>query len=107
VQSAGGVDYVSGGAGDEERAAMAQLRPEFALRIVFSDSTGAYVVADRVEVRGASGTVLAVTTAGPMLFLKLGPGRYTIEASIAGRMDRRSVELGREPRTLEWRWPAA
>ena len=60
---AAGIAYVTGGAGEEARAAMAQLRPEFPLRVVFSDSSGAYVVADRVEVRGASG-VLAVSGAG-------------------------------------------
>ncbi|MGZ5131525.1 MAG: hypothetical protein ACXWJ1_09545 [Caldimonas sp.] len=107
VQSAGGIDYVSGGAGEESRAAMARLQPDFPLRIVFSDRSGGYVVAGHVAVKNAAGVVFELDTAGPMLLVKLPPGRYTIDATYSGTTERRSVEVGREARTINWVWPVA
>ena len=49
VQRTGSVDYLNGGAGEEERAPMTAHQAAFPLRIVCSQPGGAYVVADRVD----------------------------------------------------------
>ena len=65
MQRAGSVDYMNGGAGDEERAAMTAQQAGFPLRIVFSQRGGAYGVADRVQLSRGGAEVAAIDKAGP------------------------------------------
>jgi hypothetical protein len=104
VHSAGGVDYINGGAGEEARATIDAERAAFALRMVFSVAGGAYVVADHVDVSNAQGKVLAVDNAGPMLLVKVQPGDYTVDATYGGKTERRRVRVGRDATTVNWRW---
>jgi hypothetical protein len=105
VQRAGGVEYLNGGAGEEERAVMNAQRGAFPLRIVFSEPGGAYVVADHVDVSRGNAKVLGVDKAGPLLMLKLAPGEYAIDTSYLGRTARRQVRVGAEGTQLDWRLP--
>ena len=105
VRSSGGVEYLNGGAGEEARAAIDAQRGEFPLRVVFSMASGEYVVADHVDVSGASGKVLGVDNVGPMLLVKLPPGDYTVDASYNGRSEQRKVRVARETTTVNLRWP--
>lgn len=105
VRSAGGIEYINGGAGEESRAAIDAQRGAFPLRLVFSVASGAYVVADHVDVSGASGKLLGVDHAGPMLLVKVPPGDYTVDASYGGKTERRKVRVGRDAATVQWRWP--
>jgi hypothetical protein len=105
VQSAGGIEFVNGGVGEEARAVIAAMQSNFSLRLIFSDPIGAYVVVDRVRVRQGPGEVFSVDGAGPMLLIKLLPGDYTVEATHGGKVERRQVQLGRQPVTLNWRVP--
>ncbi len=111
VRSAGGVEYINGGAGEETRAAIDAQRGDFPLRLVFSVAGGAYVVADHVDVGGAQGKVLAVDNAGPILLVKLPPGAYTVDATYGGedrappgarrpRHDDRELALARRSQAL-------
>lgn len=104
VRSANGVEYINGGAGEEARAAIAAQGAGFPLRLVFSVAGGAYAVADRVDIGNAQGKVLGVDNAGPMLLVKLAPGDYTVEATYAGKSERKQVRVGREATTVNWRW---
>ena len=103
--SPGGVDYLSGGAGEEERAAMATHRAELPLRIELSAQGGDYLVADRISVLTPQGELLTVRDAGPLVMMKLPPGAYTLEATWKGRTERRTVRVGPGPQTVEWRFP--
>ena len=105
VQTANGVEYLNGGAGEDARAALDARGAEFPLRLVFSMTSGAYTVADHVEVSNAKGRVLGVDKAGPMLLVKLPPGDYTVEASYGGKHETRKVRVGRASTTVHWRWP--
>ena len=105
TQSANGIEYINGGAGEEARAAIDAQRAAFPLRLVFSMTSGAYTVADHVEVSNAKGRVLGVDNAGPMLLVKLPPGDYTVEASYGGKHETRKVRVGRDGTTVNWRWP--
>jgi hypothetical protein len=105
VQSADGVEYINGGAGEEARAAIDARRGAFPLRLVFSLPSGAYVVADHVDVSNARGKVLGVDGAGPILLVKVPPGEYSVEARYGGKVERRAVRVGRDGTTVNWRWP--
>ena len=105
VRSIDGIEYLSGGAGEEARAAIDAQRSAFPLRLVFSVASGAYVVADRVDISDAQGKVFGVDHAGPMLLVKLPPGDYTVDASVGGRSEQRKVRVARESTTVNLRWP--
>ena len=105
MQHAGDVEYLNGGAGEEERAAMNAQRGAFPLRIVFSERGGAYVVADHVDVSRGNAKVLGIDKAGPLLMLKLAPGDYAIDTSYLGRTARRQVRVGAGGTQLDWRLP--
>jgi hypothetical protein len=105
VRPADGIEYLNGGAGEEARAAIDVQRRAFPLRLVFSVASGAYVVADRVDIGDAQCKVLGVDHAGPMLLVKLPPGNYTVDASYGGRSEQRKVRVARESTTVNLRWP--
>src|SRR5664280_157994 len=106
VHSANGIDYVNGGAGVEARDAIAQLQPGFDLKLVFSNASGEYLVADHVSVKGRSGEVFGVDRAGPLLLVKLPPGDYSVVASVEGKTEQRAVKVGAGLRTVNWSFPA-
>ncbi len=103
VQTAGGIEYLNGGAGDEARAAIAAQSAGFPLRLVFSIPSGAYAVADHVDIANAGGKVLAVDAAGPLLVVKVPPGDYTIDVTSNGKSERRPIRVGTQAVTLNWR----
>ena len=103
--SPGGIDYLSGGAGEEERNAMAAQAAEFPLKIVLSQSVGEYVVADRLSVVTPQGELLRIRDAGPVVMIRLRPGSYTLEATWKDRTERRTVNVGNAPETVNWRLP--
>ena len=100
----GGTDYLNGGVGDEERAAMTARQREFPFKVVMSGAGGEFVVADRLSVSTPQGELLSIRDAGPIVMIKLQPGQYTLEATWKGRTERRSVRLAASAQTLEWRF---
>ncbi len=106
VRSAKGIDYLNGGAGEEARAAMTPLQSGFDLKLVFSNPSGEYLVADHVSVKGRAGEVFDVDRAGPLLLVRLPAGDYTVTANIEGRTEQRVVKVGSVLRTVNWRSPA-
>lgn len=103
--SPGGTDYLNGGAGDEERAAMAARQREFPFKVVMSAAGGEFVVTDKLSISTPQGELLAIRNAGPIVMIKLPPGQYLLEASWQGKTERRSVQLATSAQTLEWRFP--
>ncbi len=107
LRSANGVDYVNGGAGEEARAAIAQMQPGFGLKLVFSNGSGEYLVADHVAVKGKAGEVFDVDRAGPLLLVRLPPGDYTVAATYEGKTEIRPVKVGTASQTLNWSFGGA
>ena len=101
--TSGGIDYISGGAGEEERNAMATRQAEFPFKVVMSVPNGEYLVADRLSVLTPQGSLLIVRDAGPIVMMKLPPGPYVLEASYQGRTERRNVQVASISQTLNWR----
>jgi len=104
--SPSGTDYLNGGVGDEERAAMAARQREFPFKVVMSGAGGEFVVASSLSVSTPQGELLAIREAGPIVMIKLQPGQYTLEATWKGKTERRSVRLANSAQTLEWRFAA-
>ena len=105
VQVQGGVEYLNGGAGEEERAAIVAQSAALPLRIVFSVAGGAYGVADHVDVANAGAKLLSLDNAGPLLAIKVPPGDYIIDVTVAGKSERRPIRVGEKAVILNWRLP--
>ena len=110
VHSSAGVAYISGGIGAEERSAMRQSSELFNLRLTFAEEdSGAFLAGIDVKVYGAGSTLLLdITSSGPLLYVRLPPGRYRLEAVHAGTTVSKRVTLPAQgTRSLALQWPAS
>jgi len=81
VQQQGNVSFVSGGIGQEESDALQAMQHNFNLRIMSTDKTGHFMSETRVVVSDANHQTLIDITGGPLFYVKLPAGRYTIDAT--------------------------
>lgn len=110
VQRSGQVEYVSGGVGKDEAAAIERSSRQWPLTLEFAvkDKPRAHFAADvAVTVRDAKGqTALQTTSDGPFLLAKLPAGKYDIVATLAGKSLNKQVRVqhGQAAKTL-FMWP--
>ncbi|SEA35655.1 hypothetical protein [Paraburkholderia sartisoli] len=80
-----GIDFVTGGVGQDEAAALRQLASGYNMRATFTLGNGEYLSGVAVQVSRADGTVMLSTrTEGPYLFARLPSGRYRVLATVDG-----------------------
>lgn len=106
----GGVTYVSGGIGAEEREAMKAMEGSYNLRLLFvARDSGEYLWGVKVQLLdGAGKTLLSAVSDGPYFLAKVDPGRYTIVAEDEGRAIRKSVDIAPGRAVSEqFTWPSA
>jgi hypothetical protein len=91
----GGVTFISGGVGMDEREALKKVEADYNLRLLFAARESGEFVADvKVTIRDAKGkTVLETVAGGPRLFVKLTPGSYKITAENNGTPMTRAVTI--------------
>lgn len=109
VQHYGSVQYVTGGFGADESAALKAAMPNYPLALTFAASDGqraAFVSQVRVVVRNQYDvTVLNVESQGPFLLARLEPGTYQVFATYRNQTQSRPVTLadGKSARVVfEW-----
>jgi len=95
----------SGGVGDEERAAIESQAGRYSMRMIFSQSNGQYVVADRVSLSKRGTEVLRVNDAGPLLYAQVPPGQYALSVSYKGVTQNRTVNIGSRASDVHMTWP--
>ncbi|MEO7885275.1 MAG: carboxypeptidase regulatory-like domain-containing protein [Polaromonas sp.] len=97
VRSSGSVQYLSGGIGVDESAAIRSASAQWPLTLEFAikGRQRADFAADvTVRVRDTRGQdVLQATSEGPFLLARLAPGSYTVEATLGGQTLQRKVEV--------------
>jgi hypothetical protein len=82
MMEANGIQYITGGVGDEEEAQIKSMQHQFNLRVLMTGSQGEYLSNAMVRVMDASGNqVLSVSGAGPYFYTRLNPGTYTVEVT--------------------------
>jgi hypothetical protein len=80
-----GVDFVTGGVGQDEAAALRQLASGYNMRGTFTLGNGEYLSGVAVQVSRADGTVvLSTRTEGPYLYARLPSGQYRVLATLDG-----------------------
>lgn len=109
-QTANGVEYVSGGFGEDGAQAFKQAEASWPLSLVFAEDAGGgsrpYVAEVRVVIKDASGNVrMEVPSAGPYFLARLEPGAYTVEATYLGKTQTQKVTVGQgETRRHTFAW---
>ena len=106
----GQVEYLSGGIGVDEAKAIDNISQQCPLTLEFAvkDRMKADFVADvNVMVSDAKGhTALKAIENGPFLLAWLQPGRYTVDATFAGKTlhEKELVKAG-QPAKRSFEWP--
>ena len=111
LQHSAGVEYLSGGIGQDEARAIEGAARHWPLTLEFAvkDKSRADFAADvKVLVRDARGhTALDATAGGPLFLARLAPGRYSVEASFAGKtLHEKVVVKAGHPAKAVFLWPA-
>ncbi len=112
IHMVNGIEYMSGGVSSDEASLMQTVSPRWPATFEFAvkDGSRSDFAADvAVTVRDASGRVLLsqVRSDGPFMVARLDPGRYDVEATLAGQTLKQQVEVrqGGPTRAL-FVWPA-
>jgi hypothetical protein len=101
-----GITYLSGGIGEDEARAIGQAQG-YNLHMTFAiGPENKYVPDVDVTVQNASGqTLLALSDAGPLVYVQLPPGKYTVAATRNGEERRDTAEVGSgAARKLVFHW---
>ncbi len=107
VQTVTTISYLNGGIGHDEQIAMRRVAGGFPLRIDFSERADREFLAEvpMVIANTAGSLVLRLRAAGPMLYVMLPDGRYTVSARFDGVTETKTVTLdGRIGRNLSFHW---
>lgn len=104
-----GVTYLSGGIGEDESAAMKAEVKNYPLSVVLSaGKDGAYLANVPLVIKDRSGKEMLDLKGGPIVLVKLPPGRYTVAATRNGKTLRRTVSVKSKGDTrLSLHWPNA
>jgi hypothetical protein len=108
IESSSGARYLSGGVGEEERAEMLLMLPDYNLKVIAAaQGSGAFidgVVLVVLDARG--GKVFETTLNGPWLMGQLPPGRYELLATYGGTTQKRTMTIPARGQRVEYfYWP--
>lgn len=94
MQTEGGIVYLSGGIGLEEREALRAAARAYTLLLSFADRTGHYLSDVQVVIADAAGnTILEAVSQGPWFLVQLPPGTYTVVATTSGITQRQAARV--------------
>ena len=99
MEKAKATTYLNGGIGKDERAVMTRESTQFPLRMTFSERKDGELIADvPVVVSDAKGNqVFMLPEAGPLLYVMLPDGKYTVRATWNGKTQTREVTIAGKP----------
>ncbi|KJZ36251.1 carboxypeptidase regulatory-like domain-containing protein [Pseudomonas sp. B21-040] len=101
-----GITYLNGGIGEDESKAIQQTSG-YNLHMTFSVGSGNEYIPDvEVVIQKAAGqTVLTLSQAGPLVYVQLPPGKYTVVATRNGETRRDTTDIGSgAARNLVFHW---
>ncbi len=108
VKTQKGVNYLSGGVGQDETQAVESAAKDYSLMLTFAiQKTGDYLANVNVKIEDKSGKlVLDAVADGPMLLVQLPPGQYKISAVSNDRQVIKTVHISGNRTTRETLyWP--
>ncbi len=103
--SSNGVHYVTGGIGDEERDSIEAVKSEYNLHVLSSNRAGEFNGDTHVTIRSSKGEQILSIDAGPLLYVNLPAGTYTVEAASGQEDKTQKVTVGRsKSAAVDFRW---
>jgi hypothetical protein len=108
VRHENGIDYVSGGVGDDQQSALNAAASRFNLKVTLAAHGGKYLGGADIRITDDKGQeVLATHADGPLFMAKLPPGGYTVQADAEGKSFSQKVNIsGQGQQQIVMRWPA-
>lgn len=106
IQRQGSVEYVSGGVGLDESAALKSAQHQWPLALRFTGPSAEYLADVHVRIVGPKkAEVLSAASRGPYMLVKVPPGRYTVHASYKDQEQTRTVTVASRPGArAEFHW---
>lgn len=106
AKRSGTTTFLSGGLTSDGAQAMRAAAPQYNLRVVFIAHTGQYLADVPVSIKSERGeAVLDGVSEGPMLWVKVPPGRYVVTAQYSGQPQVHRIEVGNQmPTPVFFRW---
>jgi len=105
-----GITYLTGGVGHDESAAMKAAAKDYPLSMVFAGGKhNAYLADIKVTIADHANKALLDTVAdGPIMLVKLPPGKYAVTAMKDGEALHRTVRVNAHgERQIVFHWPKA
>lgn len=98
---------ISGGVGEEGRAAIEKIQSNYSVKTIFTGEGGIYLSDVDVQIVDRNGNVMVSNVSqGPMLLAALPPGRYILQAAADGYVKKQDFTVGRNGlKTLYVRFP--
>lgn len=102
-----GFPYLSGGVSSNERETIEELGKTYNVKLSFAEKRGPCLADVRVVITDAKGAeIIAISTNGPLFYIQLPPGNYSVKATFNGvskGISRLEVPKGKTVRqTLTW-----
>lgn len=96
------IPYVMGGIGADDVARMRSLAPQFNVHLRFQDGADGAALADVkvVLLNARRERMLRVVSEGPLLYMRLPPGQYYLEAIYQGIIQEHALIVDRKPVNL-------
>ena len=92
---ASGIAHITGGVGDDERDAMEAVRGDYNVHIVNSNKDGAFNDSTEITITDKAGTPVITADAGPLFFVNLPTGSYTILAQHRERQQIKKIKVSK------------
>lgn len=93
IQNQGNISYVTGGVGLDESDEMEAMRRSYNLRITSADKSGHFFGDTRIVVSDSRHHRLLDVTGGPLFYVNLPNGNYTVEGFTGMQSKKQTVTI--------------
>ena len=95
VQHQGDASYITGGVGDEETTQLESAKKDYNVHILNSDREGHYSDGIHIKITDKNHESVLDAESGPLFYAQLPKGRYTVEASSDGSIQKKTITVGK------------
>jgi len=106
IKQEGGITYVTGGIGDEERSALKAVQHDYNLHVLSAAGTaGEYPGDTHITIFDSHNHKLLDTDADPLFYAKVPAGHYSVEESSGGQSKKQTIVIAaNKPDNITFRW---
>ena len=94
VQQSGDITFITGGIGDEERAALEAVKSEYNLHLMSAHTSGSFEGDTLLTIYDNGNNEILSAHIGPIFYAKLPAGSYMLVATNGDQMRKQRVSVG-------------